>query len=142
VRQLSIFAPRAQGLTAYIERHRPDGALLPPAAEFPVYWLDPHGGDWIPVEEKNKMSWGVQAVGKAPAVAAEIERQFSKTKCSEPEESVRQAAILLVSAALSAQDPSTVVKVGASGSQITDYTTKAIRNQLSITIEPLYGFME
>jgi hypothetical protein len=55
VRQLSIFAPRAQGLTAYIERHRPDGALLPPAAEFPVYWLDPHEGDWIPVEEKNRM---------------------------------------------------------------------------------------
>jgi hypothetical protein len=57
VRQLSIFAPRAQGLTAYIERHRPDGALLPPAAEFPepTYWLHPQDQDWVPVEEKNRM---------------------------------------------------------------------------------------
>jgi hypothetical protein len=55
VRQLSIFAPRAQALTAYVERHRPDGALLPPAAEIPAYWLDLKEGDWIPVGEKNRM---------------------------------------------------------------------------------------
>lgn len=90
------------------------------------------------------MSWSVQAIGKAPAVAAEIAKQFaSQSKCSEPEETVRQAAMALVTASIEAQDAATVVlKVEASGSQSTDFKTMAYRNQLKITIEPLYGFIE
>ncbi|MBZ5700280.1 MAG: hypothetical protein LAN84_00375 [Acidobacteriia bacterium] len=73
----------------------------------------------------------------------EINRQFSgQGKCSEPEESVRQAAIELVAAALLAQDPSVVVKVSASRSQSTDYATNTVRNNLTITIEPLHFFVE
>jgi hypothetical protein len=88
------------------------------------------------------MSWGLFAISKAPAVAAEIKRQSENQKCMDPEESVRKAAVRLIDIAVSAQDPSLVVKVSASGSQSTDYTTKAVRNNLNITIEPQNGFVE
>jgi hypothetical protein len=88
------------------------------------------------------MSWSVGAIGKAPAVAAEIERQFNQSKCSEPEEGVRQAARSTIAAALAAQDPAIVVDISAYGSQSTDYKTNALRNQLTLKIEPRYGFIE
>jgi hypothetical protein len=89
------------------------------------------------------MSWSVQGVGRAPAVRAAIAKQFSSQgKCSEPEETVRQAAISIIDAALSGQGPSVAVKVSASGSQGTSYPSNEVQNQLSITIEPLYGFVE
>jgi hypothetical protein len=59
VKQLLIFAPASSlPATAYIERHRSDGALLPPAAEFPdpAYWLDPQDLEWVPIEEQDKSS--------------------------------------------------------------------------------------
>ncbi len=88
------------------------------------------------------MSWSLVAVGKAPAVGAEITKQAARSKCSEPEETVRQAAVATIAAAIAAQDPSTVVRVDASGSQSEDYTTKVMRNTLRILVEPLYGFLE
>jgi len=88
------------------------------------------------------MSWSLVAVGKAPAVLKEVEKQSAQQKCSEPEESVRQAACHAIKAALMAQDPTAVVKLTASGSQNEDYATKAVRNFLSVTIEPLYQFLE
>lgn len=88
------------------------------------------------------MSWSVSAIGKTPAVATEIAQQFGTYKCAEPEETVRQAALVLINSALSAQDPSTVVRVSAAGSQGLNYTTKAVYNQVTVTIEPQYGFVE
>jgi hypothetical protein len=93
------------------------------------------------------MSWSVLAIGKAPAVAAEIERQFAQSKCSEPEESVRQSARLTLASALAAQEPSTMVEVSAAGSQSTKYKSGTnevlgVTNGLSIKIDPKFGFVE
>ena len=91
------------------------------------------------------MSWGLQVIGKAPAVRKEIALQATKIKCSEPEETVRQAALSAIEAALSAQGDSVVVKVSASGSQGTEYQANGqgpIYNQLTITVDPQHGFVE
>ncbi len=90
------------------------------------------------------MSWSVSAIGKAAAVKASIADQFSRNKCSEPEETIRQAAAQLIDLAMSAQDAPAVVKVMASGSQgFRDYTAKTgVYNQLTITVEPQHGFVE
>lgn len=89
------------------------------------------------------MSWVVSAVGRTPAVLLEIAKQFANgSKCTEPEEGVRQAAAQLLGAAIGAQDPSVIIRVGASGSQSIDYKTNAVRNSLNISVEPLYGFVE
>lgn len=92
------------------------------------------------------MSWSVGGIGKAQAVATSIEAQFAQSKCSDPEESVRQAARAAIAAALVAQNVGTVVKVTASGSQSTRYDLAGkpagFTNQLSIVIEPQWGFVE
>lgn len=93
------------------------------------------------------MSWSVAAVGRAEAVAEAIERQFTNgTSCSEPEESVRQAARTAIAEALKGQGPTTVVKVQASGSQSGTYQNGTwgapYTNQLQIEVTPLYGFVE
>jgi hypothetical protein len=91
------------------------------------------------------MSWSVGAVGRTPAVADDLVRQLNQYKCSEPEESVKQAAGATLAAALAAQEPGTVVKVLASGSQ-SQYQGKdgspVYKNQLSLSVEPLYNFIE
>jgi hypothetical protein len=91
------------------------------------------------------MSWSVAAVGKAAAVKTEIARQFAVgSKCLEPEETVRQSAAVVMDAALAAQDPTMAVKASASGSMTFknwDNRTGG-SNNLSISIEPLYGFIE
>ena len=66
------------------------------------------------------MSWGVSAIGRAPAVGAAIERQFESGKCAEPEESIRQAARALIAASIAAQDSAKVIRVQAYGSQSTE----------------------
>lgn len=90
------------------------------------------------------MSWSVFAIGKAPAVRASIAEQFTRYKCSEPEETVKKAVAASIDAALEAQDPATVVKVAASGSQnFKNYETKSgVSNQCTISIDPMHGFVE
>lgn len=94
------------------------------------------------------MSWSVSATGKAAPVAAEVEKQFALGHCMEPEETVRQAARALIAAALAAQtDPVSAVKVQAAGSQSQKYdkdgkATNLFTNNLSITVENLWGFIE
>lgn len=90
------------------------------------------------------MSWSVSAVGKAPAVRASIADQFTRTSCIEPEESVKKRAAEAIDKALEAQDPSTVVKVVASGHMtFKDYTAKTgASNYCSVLIEPIGGFVE
>ena len=89
------------------------------------------------------MSWSVAANGKQPAVKAEIARQFENGgKCSEPEETVRQAAKAVVLAAINATDASYPIKVSASGSQSGDYGKRIFSNSLTITIEPIWSWLE
>jgi hypothetical protein len=95
-------------------------------------------------EQESRMSWSVSAIGKPPAVAVSIEEQFSRYKCIEPEEGVRQGARATLAAALAAQRPDSVVKVSASGSQSSNTIDGVVlfTNVLSITVEPQYGFVE
>jgi hypothetical protein len=88
------------------------------------------------------MSWSISAIGKAPAVLKEVEEQSAQQKCSEPEETVRQSACHAIKAALAAQGENIVVRLEAYGSQREDYQTKVIRNQLTIRVEPIIGFLE
>jgi hypothetical protein len=93
------------------------------------------------------MSWSVAAIGKAGAVQASIAKQFAGSKCSEPEESVRQAAASVLATAIAAQDPASAVKVTASGNQGHKYgpngeATGLFTNSLSINVDPQYGFVE
>lgn len=91
------------------------------------------------------MSWSVSAIGKGDAVRKEIARQFvAGAKCAEPEESVRQAAAVLIDASLAGCGPTCAVKVIASGSQsYKDWTTKTgVQNQLIVQVDPQWGFIE
>jgi hypothetical protein len=89
------------------------------------------------------MSWSVAVpLGRAPAVRAAVAKQFEQGgKCTEPEETIRQAAAKIIDAALAAQDPSKVVEVIASGS-MSSSAGKVDSNSLSIKIEPKWGFLE
>lgn len=70
------------------------------------------------------------------------------TICSEPEESIRRSVLTIITAALSAMPATAVVKVSASGSQSATYNhdTKTYDsdavNQVSLSIEPIWGFVE
>jgi hypothetical protein len=93
------------------------------------------------------MSWGINAIGKPPAVAAKLATEFSVHPCIEPEEGVRQAAAVVIAAVLAVQDPSSAVRVEAGGCQSTNYDSKGqptgtFQNTLNIKIEPIYGFVE
>jgi hypothetical protein len=89
------------------------------------------------------MSWSVGGtIGKAPAVRAAIAKQFEQgSKCSEPEETIRQAAAKVIDAALAGQDPSKVVEVNASGSMSMN-SGKVDGNSLTIQVTPKWGFLE
>jgi ABC-type Zn2+ transport system substrate-binding protein/surface adhesin len=92
------------------------------------------------------MSWGITAIGKPQAVAAKLADEFTKHPCIDPEEGVRQAAANVIAVALAAQDPNSAVKVMANGHQFQNYdlkgTKSTISNTLSITVEPVSGFVE
>lgn len=90
------------------------------------------------------MSWGVGAIGKVPAVRVKLAAEFAKIRCSEPEETVKKSAAATIDAALAAQDPDSIIRVSANGSQsFKDYSEgTGVTNQLIINIEPVYGFVE
>ncbi len=95
------------------------------------------------------MSWSVAAIGKATAVAAAIEDQFTRAgACMEPEETIRQAARTAIAVALAGETATgAVVKVTAAGSQSQTYDNNGkpsglFTNGLSLSIEPQYGFVE
>jgi hypothetical protein len=90
------------------------------------------------------MSWSVSAVGKPAAVAAKLAKDFAAIKCSEPEESIKSSVAQAVASALAAFPPNLAVTVSASGSQYAPDSTKPEekQNQLSVKLDPLYGFIE
>jgi len=97
------------------------------------------------------MSWSVSAIGRAPAVAASIEKQFqsqAQYPCQEPEESIKQSSRQVLAQALAAQKPEMVVRVNAAGSMSStndSFDPKravVISNSLSVAVEVLYGFIE
>lgn len=91
------------------------------------------------------MSWSVSAIGKSGAVKTAMAQQFKNgSKCLEPEERIRLAAANLIDLGLDAQDPSSAVKVEASGSQtFKDYAAKTgVSNTVTISIQPQGAFIE
>jgi hypothetical protein len=87
------------------------------------------------------MSWSVSAIGKPTAVAAKLADAFTKNPCAEPEETIRQGVASAIAVALKSFDGTMAVRVDASGSQSTNNGVPT-SNQLSVKIEPIYGFVE
>lgn len=83
----------------------------------------------------------VSAIGKPSAVSVKLEADFSKNPCAEPEESIRQEVASAIASALRSFDGTMAVRVEASGSQNTN-NGKVVSNQLSVKIEPIWGFVE
>lgn len=91
------------------------------------------------------MSWSVSAIGKASAVAAKLAADFTQVKCSEPEETIKTTVASAVATALASFPPNYAVRVEASGSQSYPDFSKAPdlkTNQLSVKIDPVFGFVE
>lgn len=97
------------------------------------------------------MSWSVQAVGKAPAVAAAIEKQFvamERYPCAEPEETAKQLARKAIAALCAAQSrpDGMAVKVAASGSMSWNGGNQAapeqVTNNFSVMFETIHGFVD
>lgn len=64
------------------------------------------------------MSWGIAVTGNTPAIATEIDKEFSLTsKSPEPEETLKQAARKLIRDVITAQSPGTKLKITAWGNQ-------------------------
>ena len=94
-----------------------------------------------PQQRRVSMSWSVSAVGKAPAVAEKI-ATGTNHKCSEPEETIKNAVAAAIATALTAFPADGVVRVEASGSQQTDTATGKAVNSLKVNVEPVWGFVE
>jgi len=88
------------------------------------------------------MSWSVSVVGKPAAVAAKVAKELAAVKCSEPEEEIKNSVASIVATALGAFPEGAAVKVNASGSQYSPNNDGKKVNNLSVSIEPLYGFVE
>lgn len=89
------------------------------------------------------MSWSVVGMGKARALAAKLEGDFARSKCAEPEETVKNLVASAVAKALAAFPPDHVVRVEASGSQLQpDHAKQEFNNNLKVEIAPVWGFVE
>ena len=86
------------------------------------------------------MSWSVSAIGKPAAVAAKLAEDFARINCAQPEHTIKNAVAIAIEAGLRAYPESYAVKVEASGSQ--SASTGGIVNQLSVKIDPVWGFCE
>jgi hypothetical protein len=90
------------------------------------------------------MSWSVNAIGKPAAVAAKLAKDFVNVRCTEPEETIKNAVAMSLAAALAVYPPNWVVQVVANGSQHAPDMTKPDEkiNGLYIKLDPVYGFIE
>ena len=88
------------------------------------------------------MTWSIQSIGKASAVRSDIADQVSRINCAEPEASILANTAKSIDLALESFPASYAVKVTASGSQFSPASDGSMVNQLSLTIEPIYGFKE
>lgn len=90
------------------------------------------------------MSWSVDVFGRPQAVAAKLATDLANIKCSEPEQSIKGFVGEALASALAAFPPGYAVKVRASGSQYVPDHGKPLEmvNNLSVSVEPMYGFVE
>lgn len=89
------------------------------------------------------MSWSVNAIGRAHAVAAKVDKELANSRCSEPEETLKGIIGSAIAAALAAFPSDYAVKVVAMGSQSCPSAANPEEktNSLSLTIEPIWGFV-
>ena len=81
--------------------------------------------------------------GRAKAVMEKVRPELERITCKEPEQAIKAKVIEIIEASLVAFPPELPVKVSASGSQGTDdKRPEFAANQLAVTIEPLWGFVE
>lgn len=88
------------------------------------------------------MSWSFSAIGRPVAIAASAKEQLNRYRCSEPEETIKNSVVDIISTALASYDAKTAVHIEASGSQWTDSTTGTAANSLNLSIKPIPGFVE
>jgi hypothetical protein len=91
------------------------------------------------------MSWSFYGVGKPGPVLAKARTELERIKCSEPEETIKNKVLDILTASLLAMPPQSAIDIKASGSQsMVDYNdaSKGVANNLVIEIKPLYGFVE
>ncbi len=93
------------------------------------------------------MSWSFHALGKPMAVLQKARKDLHYP-CAEPEESIKQKFLNILEVSLISFPEVSAIKVVASGSQSSAYDTEGksvpdrFINSLSITIEPVWGFVE
>ena len=94
------------------------------------------------------MSWSLNAVGKASAVAKKLANDAASIQCSEPEETIKNGVAAIIATALAAYPETYAVSVSASGSQSSGYSADKPSvalgrvNTLTVSISPMYGFVE
>lgn len=98
------------------------------------------------------MSWSFSAIGKPMAVLALARKQLGAIKCAEPEETLKGKVLNQIECSLLAMPESSAVRIEASGSQSPAYAPNEsgqhvavagkFTNNLSLKIEPIWGFAE
>lgn len=88
------------------------------------------------------MSWSFSAIGRPEKVQQHAKEMITRSRCIEPEETIKARALDVVTAALEAYPSGMVVQVEASGSQGSTAGENKAANTLSIKITPLHGFVE
>lgn len=83
------------------------------------------------------MSWSVSATGMSKAVATAVATQFTRLKCEEPEETIKNNIASIIAATLAAYPDDMPVTVAASGSQ---NGTKDV-NTVNLSITPHWNFL-
>lgn len=86
------------------------------------------------------MSWSFSGVGMPKAVMASMIDWLSKSKCSEPEETIKNRVIQIAQLSIDAMPEDHPVKIEAGGSQSTTNNPAIALNQLNLRIDPLWGF--
>ena len=90
------------------------------------------------------MSWSIAVIGRPTAVLAKVKMDLEKQKCAEPEESVKNAFIAAVTAAISGFTEDMVVTVSGNGSQYKPDANNPVKiiNSFNMKLDPTYAFVE
>jgi hypothetical protein len=89
------------------------------------------------------MSWSFNAIGKPAAVATKARTDLERITCQEPEQSLKAMVISAIETACSAMPTDQAVRIEAYGSQSYSHgAPDKFSNNMSLKIEPIYGFVE
>jgi hypothetical protein len=94
------------------------------------------------------MSWSVSAVGRTEAVKRSLAKQFEGALCATAYVLHEQRSVAIIESlvnneldAIKDADNMKIVRVEASGSA-TSQNGRVLSSQVSLKIEPIYGFVE